>query len=522
MRSIVIIFLLAFLWSCTSCTESKPENDELITDNDNTGVSDPDIMDKTNNDDDVSDTSDDKSPDTNDTDTLDDDITEEEFIDDCDVKLIDAPFPYKDGESLTFCRPGCDTPTEKDPQCMSNLWKEQNFNLCHQHPEYDCCGYPCVLESLKPMTKEETDKELVYNGKILVPMHKCDLYLPIWQHDGTHGVVKSWNMSAEKVGFYLFTLNLSAKDWSVQSKYVSYDIATQKYNFILPARGQEQSYFKGKRIGLVSDKRSLELNNSNIYLAYIGDDGLKTLAYNKKVHRLAYEPALNDKWAFVNLQETENSPYKMMYAKVGEWNWTALGEGFGWYPSLVGNSLSFVDDDVNGWICDLSKAPQKLSDCLKFNNEGERIEYLFFDKDNENRLAYYDKYNQKIVLAEKEAGSYKKTDLVTEFTEESSKNAFSLLPRKLKGDLLLYEEVTTDGSSYGGLLCYYRIDKDKKYCMKKMEDDVTFDDGNTKFPYGFAEFEGKWLLYQKRNSTPLILRDMECYCKEEGVCPFEE
>ncbi|HQB10645.1 MAG TPA: hypothetical protein PLW37_12335, partial [bacterium] len=74
----------------------------------------------------------------------------------------------------------------------------------------------------------------------------------------------------------------------------------------------------------------------------------------------------------------------------------------------------------------------------------------------------------------------------------------------------------------GGLLCYYRIDKKKKYCMKKMDNDETYSDGTTRFPYGYAEFEGKWLLYQKRSSTPLILRDMDCYCKEEGVCPFEE
>ena len=55
-----------------------------------------------------------------------------------------------------------------------------------------------------------------------------------------------------------------------------------------------------------------------------------------------------------------------------------------------------------------------------------------------------------------------------------------------------------------------------------MEDDKSYSDGTTKFPYGFGEFEGEWLLYQKRSSTSLILRNMECYCKEENVCPFEE
>lgn len=67
-----------------------------------------------------------------------------------------------------------------------------------------------------------------------------------------------------------------------------------------------------------------------------------------------YEPALNDKWAFVNLRYDGNAS-KMMYAKVGEWKWTALGDGYGWFPSIVGDTLSFVDDDVNGWVCDLTK-----------------------------------------------------------------------------------------------------------------------------------------------------------------------
>ena len=55
-----------------------------------------------------------------------------------------------------------------------------------------------------------------------------------------------------------------------------------------------------------------------------------------------------------------------------------------------------------------------------------------------------------------------------------------------------------------------------------MDDDKSYSDGTTIFPYGFSEFEGKWLLYQKLNSDPFILRDMECYCWEENICPFEE
>jgi len=515
MKVAILIFTL-FLISCNS-NSPKTDTDNAIPDKDSVAVIDSDAQDA-----DIP---------ISDPDMIDADIEKSDTdTTECLPPLIEAPFPYydKDG-NITFCRPDCNEATEKDPQCMSNLWKEQNQALCKQKPKYDCCGYPCVMESFKPMTKEETDKELVFEGKILVPMHKCDLFLSLWDNDGTHGVVKSWNMSEGKIGFHLVPANLSMEDWPVQKKAVTYDIETKKYSFIAPQRTEMLAYHKGKRIAITGDTRSLDQFIENIYLAYIGDDGTYKTVYNGKVDYLPYEPALNDKWAFVNLRTNGNSS-RMMYAKVGDpssgstadsWKWTVLGEGYGWFPALVGNKLSFTDDDVNGWICDLSKNPQKLSDCIKFNKEGERAEYLYFDKENENRFAYYSTFESKIVLAEKEGEGYKKTDLITEFTEASVKNGFSILPRTLRKNLLLYEEVTTDGSQYGGLLCYYRIDKKKKYCMKKMDNDESYTDGTTRFPYGYAEFEGKWLLYQKRSSTPLILRDMDCYCKEEGVCPFE-
>ena len=515
-HSIIVLFIaLFFLVSCSSSRSSAdsdiiPDSDsndsESITDDDTNSEEDFDFIDD--------------SEEAHDHDA--DSDSEKSDSDECQPPLSEATFPYydKDGK-ITFCRPGCDTPTDDDPICIGNLWDEQNDALCHEYPEYACCGTPCVLETLKPMTKEENDKVMVDdNGKIMLAMHKCDLKISRWYNDASHGVVKSWNLSDGKVGFHMYPLELNYEQWPSKRKYFTYDIASQKYSLIIPARHQEQAYYKGKRLALISDKRSYDLNNENIFLAYIGDDGKVEIIYDKKVKSISYEPALNEKWAFVNLVDANGK--RMLYAKVGEWKWTSLGAGLGWFPSLVGNTLSFVDDNVNGWICDLSKKPQKLEDCLKFNQEGEQTEYLYFDKENENRFVYYDTFKRKIVFVERNGDKFERKDLITEFTEESVLKAYSLLPRTLRGNLLLYEEVTTDGSAYGGRLCYYRIDKGKKYCMKKMDEDKTYSDGAIFFPYGFAEFEGKWLLYQKRNSMPLILRDMECYCKEEGICPFEE
>ena len=512
----LLVVLLVFL--IFPCSSSHSSNDtDMIPDED------IDSQDSETQDDD-SDAQDsefvDDSDETSDQDN--DSDSEEPDSDECQPPLSEAPFPYYDANGkITFCRPNCDTPTEDDPICIGNLWDEQNNALCHEYPEYACCGTPCVMESLKPWTKERLTEE--YPTLVeFIPMHKCDLKISQtgWGIDGSGGVVKSWNLSEGKIGYYTYPVGIAYEQWTVKIKYVTYDIATQQYSFIIPARGQEQAYFKGKRLALISDKRSYNLNNENIFLAYIGDDGKTEIVYDKKVKSISYEPALNKKWAFVNLVDTNGK--RMMYAKVGEWKWTSLGDGLGWFPSLVGNTLSFVDDNVNGWICDLSKRPQKLEDCLKFNQEGERMEYLYFDKENENKFVYYDNNQRKIVLVERNGDNFERKDIITEFTEESVSKAYSLLPRTLRGNVLLYEEVTTDGIEYGGKLCYYRIDKNKKYCMKKMEDDKTYSDGTTIFPYGFAEFEGDWLVYQKKGASSLILRDMICYCKEEGICPFEE
>ncbi len=519
MRNILIILLLSVFWSCTSCNSNSPKTDTDTVPDKDSALNDAD----TETVDDLSDG----------VLTESDDISDVDSEAECFPPLIEAPFPYYDKDSnITFCRPGCDTPTEKDPQCMSNLWREQNHNLCHEYPEYDCCGYPCTLETLKPMTKEETDKELVFEGQILVPMHKCDLFLSVWNNDGTHGVVKSWNMSEGKVGFHLVPSALNILEWPVKRKAVTYDVATKKYSLIAPASNEMQSYYKGSRIIMSGDKRSLPIEQRKNYIVYMKDDGFVKVVYPGFIDNMPYEPAMNDKWVFANIRE-ENQSSRMMYAKVGNpssnstadsWKWTVLGEGYGWFPAISDNLLSVTDDNAGSYICDLSKTPKSVNDCLKMNGENEKLAYLYFDKENSDKLVYSQKLNGvfKIILAEKEGDSYKKTDLITDFTEATSKYAYSLVPRTLKGNFMLYEEIANINGEGSGLLCYYRIDKKKKYCMKKMDKDEVAEDGTVIYPYGYAEFEGKWLLYQKRDSTPLILRDMECYCKEEGVCPFEE
>ena len=369
------------------------------------------------------------------------------------------------------------------------------------------------------MTKEEVDEMYTTN----IAMHKCDIKINPWSwgYDASHGVVKAWNMNEGKVGFYMYPAEISYEKWSVGDKYVTYDIATQQYSFIIPASTQEEVYFKGKRLALISDKRSYEFNNNNIFLAYIDDNGKVEIVYDKKVKSISYEPALNEKWAFVNLVDSNGK--RMLYAKVGEWKWTSLGNGVANHTSLVDNHLGIYDENKNGYICDLSKNPKSFSECMKINRENERVSIIELNQDDPLEFVF-NLNGVGITKAKiKDGNIVDYQTIISDFTPETAQNAYTLSPYQLRGKLLLFVEITyRDGVGSGGRLCYYRMDKNKKYCMKKMEKDESYSDGTTIFPYGFSEFESKWLLYQKINSTPFILRDMECYCKEENVCPFEE
>ena len=512
----LLVVLLVFL--VFSCSSSHSSNDsDMISD------ADADTQDSETIDDDF---------DSQDTDIIDDKDQSDDSDSDseksdsaeCQPPLSEAQFPYYDANGkITFCRPGCDTPTADDPICIGNLWDEQNDALCHEYPEYSCCGFPCVMESFKPWTKERLAEE--YPTLVeFIPMHKCDLKISQtgWGIDASGGVVKSWNMSDGKIGFQIYPSQLSVEKWSVGDKYVTYDIATQKYSFIIPSRHQEEAYCKGKRLALISDKRSYDLNNENIFLAYIDDNGKVEIVYDKKVKSISYEPALNEKWAFVNLIDANGK--RMMYAKLGEWKWTSLGDGLGWEPEIVGNRLALYRDDFKGYICDLDKYPKSLDECFNIN-DGEKVRYVVLDKEDSNR-AVYSANQGKIILMEYKNEKWNYSDLINSFSDEitGKVNVLGFIINMFRGNMLLYEEAFTTGEQGvvpANKLCYYNLKSKKSYCMKKMENDSEYNDIPV-YPYGDAEFEGKWLLYQKLNSDPFILRDMECYCKEENICPFEE
>jgi len=318
-------------------------------------------------------------------------------------------------------------------------------------------------------------------------------------------------------------VSLDIRDYLTMRKYFIYDVAMKKYHAQGPGN-YGFTYYGGNAFLFFNDSRSIELANSYDYIGYFSSDGTYRVVFNKPIYSILDSPAINEKWAFANINFVKNGTSTMYYAKVGEWKWTALGTGVAYHPHLYGDLLSISDEAFNGYVCDLSKGPTSLEGCVKVNRGTEKASEIQFDRSGAKRFAYTSDYDRAAVVVTYE-GFFENmvyTDLITDFTPESASQPWALYVERLDGDILLYREITMDNNATlsGGRACFYRLDTKQKHCMKKMENDKQYGDWVV-FPYGHSEYEGDWFLYQKQNNSPLILRDMKCYCEKEGICPFE-
>jgi len=218
--------------------------------------------------------------------------------------------------------------------------------------------------------------------------------------------------------------------------------------------------------------------------------------------------------------EKDGDPTKMMYAKIGEWKWTSLGEGVGNDPNIVGNNLALYAD-FKGYLCDLSKSPKTLTECTVINRNDEQIRHLILDRENE-KIAYF---NPTTML-----DGFMRVDLSgqTPVYEKVSvdnlqPNMYSIAIHDVRGTLVLYANIfTTDQSvekGRGNQLCYYNLNKKKTFCSLP----TPHADGVLEYRQAYAEFENHWIVWQDSISPLMKARDMECYCdRHAALCPFDD
>lgn len=451
---------------------------------------------------------------------------------------INANYPYfREDGTIHFCRP-CDTPDEYDPQCVKSLWKDLNKEVYDKYKagefednEYvvECYPWPC-----------EWKVEPTPNGLVPLTAHqKCDTFLNprTWANDFT-GSTRASNMDDGKIAMQLYNyrysdVNLETTDGYSGKRTVFYDIESGKYIvmgkslFPFYANGHIiiDPYFtvNGRHYSVLVDV--VPYKNSYKYEVILTDEDTSVL--------LDSSPFITDKWAImsVNHLDDEEDPMgagtrELIYSKTGEWNWTTLAhensDGKAGELSIAGDKAMFYHYGTDtSWICDLSKNPKNITtDCKKIGKDGEIAGFPSFDKSNPNRIAYrpmadgIPRNRFRIMDISKDPWIVEKEfDIPT--TEE---RYLKLQLAEFESNTMLYiESYLMDASGYqeDGKLCYYRIDKEKVYCSKPLE-------GQKSYGHGFPNFEGKYLFWQPSYKAGYMLRDMDCYCKEEGVCPFEE
>ncbi|HPA58201.1 MAG TPA: hypothetical protein PLT70_12320, partial [bacterium] len=159
--------------------------------------------------------------------------------------LLNAGFPYTDGDGkLTFCRK-CDLPAPaNDPQCVRNLWEMNNRRIVEEYPDYYCYPLPCDV----------TEKVGMAIGS---GVEKCNIDATGRIYQGSTGIFKQGDISEGKIGMYV---TASKK---IDGKYLAigsllYDIATQKYTMVAHARDR-QAYRHGRflfRVGSSYDGKT--------------------------------------------------------------------------------------------------------------------------------------------------------------------------------------------------------------------------------------------------------------------------
>jgi len=496
----------------SACNSDKPKNDADINDKDS-GITDVDTT----------------LPDP-DTVGIDAEQPDIDFDTDADTTVpcldlrynentIKTNFPFKDKNGKpTFCRPGCDTPTETDPQCVRNIWEWDNWEKYQKYLEAqknnpaqttirECYPWPCKLPDMKADSTLES-----FNSK-------CDRWLTVNGYESNMGTIWTHGMSDGVAGM----------DFAHSGRIIEYDPEKDEYFSLgqsLPLMFNENRY-----IGIIYDQLPQPSNftNRQFVISVLRKDGkyFYELIYDNVDHNAWFtNPSFpGNKWAFIQVSEGRyGSKTEFKYASSNDWQWHNIDgiQNYAGEGNIVSDHLTFITNNREIYYCDLRKYPKHINDCLKINRlNTDKITYEQgnspkIDTENEYRLVYNVDSTQIFVevdLADINNPEYteheipKKKELFAGFSVDT-----------VRGNKAVYGEMFDMGSGTLDFLgCFYRFDKKKSYCPQENIFSTSPDN-----LMGYNTFWGKWHLWKGIGRTAAFMRDWECYCKESGVCPFEE
>jgi len=515
MKYILVILSLIVFCSCTSCNSNDSKTDaDVIPDKDSVDIDiqdttpdekyDPDIIDADN-----------EKPD------IDNDSAE------ClDLKIqanvIKTGFPFKDKNGKpTFCRPRCDTPTETDPQCVRNIWEWVNWSRYQKYIEEEkkdseqarireCYPWPCVLPDMKADSTLES-----FNSK-------CDRWLTVNGFRADMGTVWSHGMSDGIAGMDMGN--------DGQPLIIEYNPEKDSYTNLGSIAGRF-AYNENRFVSMIYDS-SPDDNPAykSFAVSVLRKDGkyYYELIYDNEKHNafMSRSPFSGKNWALIQVRQGKNgSKTEVKYAKAGVWEWQnieGIGDPLAQEGNIVGDHLTFITNDREMYYCDLTKYPKNISDCKKINRLNtdattyEQGHSPRIDLDNEYRIVYNIYRQNKFVevdITDINNLKYKEHEV-----SKNKETTYSWEPETLRGNKLTYADYyIMEAEIVDAIGCFYRFDKKKSYCTVKNIFSTSPDN-----LMGYNTFWGKWYLWKMINRPDAFMRDMDCYCKETGVCPFEE
>jgi len=510
-NSIIVLFIaLFFLVSCSSShfsndsdiiPDSDSDDSETIADEDTGSEEDSDFIEDL-----------DETPDQDaDSDGVTDADSDEDVA--CfdlryNENTIKTPFPFKDANGKpTFCRPGCDTPTENDPQCVRNIWEWENWEVYqryleaqekdpNQTTERACYPWPCVLPDTHAKTKAELSTFI----------SSCDRWLTVNDFSVSMGTVWTHGMSDGVAGMQFQHHG---------SMIVEYNPEKDEYTTVGQTR--HLSFNEGRYITEVYD--SYAGIHPNTYKSFTVSILKTEKDYFYELIRVNNDefsdpPFAGKNWALLRL----NGGAKTLYASSKDWVWHELaginnyaGEG-----NIIGDHLTFITNNRELYYCDLRKYPKHIDECFKLNRKDETGNEELghsprIDLDDEYRVVY--NIYGKPTFVEVDLKDLKNPKYTEYNVEKSRPKAAWFGPSMLIGNKTIYIESDPDDD----IGCFYRFDKLKTYCPAEH----TFTTSSDEL-MGFNVFWGKWHLWKRITHSTAIMRDWECYCEETGVCPLEE
>ena len=269
---------------------------------------------------------------------------------------------------------------------------------------------------------------------------------------------------------------------------------------------------------ILADDFDKEFDHTHVFSAKEIENGdyKFEMIYTSPDHRewFARPPFVGENWVVIQMKHRDTNELKVLYSKVDEWSWieykgdSKLHEG-----NIVGDKLSYMNYNREVYVCDLSKSPVEKSDCRRIDRPEEVVFSPRLDEENTDLLYYQDSGKSYITRVDLKEEIPVYSELPTQASEEKTTGYD---PMQIKGNMIHYNESFMNGSRLDYKACFYNINKKKSYCPH-----TVIRESLGRYDMGFNSWDGKYQLWKTPSGTFSGLRDMECYCKEEGVCPFE-